>query len=609
MKNRRRNLCTLPVAVFVLLFLFLQSAFSQPLYNNTIQLKPETYNSVKNAVDDLQQYLGKATGTQFTVDTKSTNSATGIQIIQLGYIADSSYDKRLNRDNADEALIQSDGAHYLKIIAYTRQGLINGIYTYLDTLGFRWYHPGDSWTYVPQLKDIRFKYDQVLIPDFALRTFFGTWGTPRNKVVDPKAIVDGQWQVWATRNRMGGAYALKGHSWNEFLWRNFSALNDNREYDALVDGERVKPNTATKFCISNKKFQELFVADMVAQLKKIMATTAGSIFTVSVEPSDGGGFCECDQCAKFGGISNQVFFLANLVAKEFQKISPNAYVNLYAYNTHAAPPDFELEKNVIVQIIPYGYQHFSSPEEMMRGWKQKGHKLFIYDYYGLPINNIDMPLQDDLKPVEFAKRIKFWHEQHIMGATLESSYSIGATGIGLFLFARLGWNVNSDVNKILDEYYKHCYGDAANAVRKSQQILSADTIDRTCALARSMQVLQKQTAKLKLEEPQKTCLTDYKAYLHYLKLLYNVQKEDAKIEPLASDSLMRYTYSIFQTMMVHQFPISEYLKMHGPSQSYIKQYWDGFNPASAGMKFSSVVQLTNEQINESFDGDCKEIKE
>ncbi len=288
---------------------------------------------------------------------------------------------------------------------------------------------------------------------------------------------------------------------------------------ALVNGERVKPNTAMKFCVSNKMLQDTFVADMVGQLQKqIIANPYGSAYCVSVEPSDGEGFCECDNCSKIGGISEQVFFLANVVAKAFQKISPKAYVNLYAYNTHAAPPAFDLEPNVIVQIIPYGYQHFSSPKQMLETWKKKGHKLFIYDYYGLPIDNIDMPLKGELKPLEFAKRLKYWHEQHIIGATLESSYSIGCTGLGLYLFARLGWNINSDANNLADDYYKHCFGKAAEAVKQADGYLNDDTMERICALSMADLALQKLTSKTKLDEQQNTCLRDYKAYLHYLKL-------------------------------------------------------------------------------------------
>ncbi len=585
------------------------SAQAQMQYGNVIKVNAKTYAMFSGVINDLQLQLSQSTGATFTIDSKDSLPKNGIQIIRLDDSLDVNYDKRLDPANSDAVLIQSDGENYIKIVSYGYQGIINGIYSYLDTLGFRWYHPGNEWACIPKLKDIRIKCDEVLVPDFALRTFFGTWGTPRNRVVDPKAVVDNAWNEWSTRNRLGGAYILKGHSWNEFLWRNYSPLNDHREMMALVNGTRVAPATAAKFCVSNKDFQALFVKDMVIQLTTAMKKSPGqSRYCISVEPSDGPGFCECSECAKLGGISNEVFLLANLVAKEFQKISPKAFVNLYAYNTHAAPPDFALEPNVLVQIIPYGYQHYSSPQEMIEDWKKKDDKLFIYDYYGLPINNIDMPLKGDLKPLEFANRLKYWHDQHIIGATLESSYSIGATGDGLYLFARLAWNINSNPAKLLDEYSKFCFGKASDAVQRAEVLLTSDTIEKTCALARSQQIIQK-AAKLKLDERQKICLTDFKAYTHYLKLLYDVQLEDSKIEPTASDNLMQFVYGIFQTMMVHQFPVNEYLKTHGPAKEYINQYWDGFKPTNAGMKFASVKQLTTEQIDAIFDDDCKQIKD
>jgi hypothetical protein len=108
-----------------------------------------------------------------------------------------------------------------------------------------------------------------------------------------------------------------------------------------------------------------------------------------------------------------------------------------------------------------------------------------------------------------------------------------------------------------------------------------------------------------LEGRQKTCLAYYKAYLHYLRLLYDVQREDPKIEPTASDNLMQFVYGIMPTMMVHQFPVNEWAKSHGPAAGYVKQHWDGFKPFDAGMKFSTVVPWTEEHIDAAFEEDCR----
>lgn len=589
--------------------MFSHCCFSQQFYGASIILHPATYKLVHDAVNDLQQQLTKSTNQNFTINTKDSNSTTGIILVKLDALADKNFDKRLDPLNADNVLLQSDGKTYLKIISYTRQGLINGIYSYLDTLGFRWYHPGDLWTKVPQITDVRIKLDNVFAPDFALRTFFGTFGTPRNATIDKKGIVDYAWIQWAARNRMGGGYQLKGHTGNEFLWRNVKVLNAHPEYMALINGERKKPNTAVKFCISNEGMQQLFVNDMVAQLQKHMAQSPDrEVYCISVEPSDGGGDCQCDACKKMGNISDRVFFLANLVAKEFQKISPVAFVNLYAYNTHAKPPHFELEKNVLAQIIPYGYQHDMTPEKMIDIWKKKTNNLFIYDYYGLPINNIDKPLKWSLKAEEFVKRIRYWKEQNIKGITLESSYSIGATGIGLYLYARTAWRTTTDEKKTLDEYYSFCYGKDAPVVHHAQNILNDDSIGNHESLMSAMLYIQKQTKALPLDSTQHARLVAYKSYLHYVKLVYNWQNKHLLTEPMGSDSLLRYAWSIHGNMMVHQYPISEFLKTRGTANAYVKKNWDYTKTGDATMKFSEVVPATMEGIESAFEEDCRQFK-
>jgi len=329
-------------------------------------------------------------------------------------------------------------------------------------------------------------------------------------------------------------------------------------------------------------------------------------YTVSVEPSDGEGDCECEACKKLGSPSTRVFFMANLVAKEFQKISPKAYVNLYAYNTHAAVPDLELEPNVIVQIIPYKYQNYAPPEKMIEAWKKKSDHLFIYDYYGLPILNLDMPLHNVQAPWRYAERVKFWHQQNIKGMVIESSYSIGCTGVGLYLIARLGWNANADEWQILKEYYHQCYGKGYDAVWNAQQNLADDSLEKSQTLKNVMHNFQLATAKMQFEPEQKARITDFKAYMHYLKLLYQMQRTDAHGDTTAVDNLMRYVYGIYMRKEVHAPPVNVWPSEFGHNKAFIQKYWSPFAETATGMRYATIVPLTDDQINKLFDEDCKE---
>jgi len=163
------------------------------------------------------------------------------------------------------------------------------------------------------------------------------------------------------------------------------------------------------------------------------------------------------------------------------------------------------------------------------------------------------------------------------------------------------------LNRLITEYYKNCYGPIAKVVEETNWHLNYDTTSREQTLKGAMQLLYKGTKGKKLSPAEKTRLTDFEAYLHYLKLLYDVK--DGKVaEPAGVDSLMEYTYGIFQTMMVHQLPITEYLKNNGPAADYVKEHWDCDKPSAPGMKFASVIPLTPAQIEQSFEEDCKILK-
>lgn len=581
-------------------------ARAQANYSYTIYVSPGTYAKTKSAVDDLQHYLGQSAGKNFTI-LKKDDSGNGIQLVLFPPDTTAKEAERIREKGFDAALLKSDGKGQLFIGAITKAGLINGIYTYLDRLGCRWYLPGDIWAIIPTLKDVGMKADEVVSPDFELRTFSGTYGTPRNAVIDKGKNAENEWNMWAQRNRMVSTYVLKGHAWNDFLWRNLAALKSNPDYMAQRDGKRVEPKTAAKFCISNSGFRQLFVQDMVQQLQLQMKRNPDAVaYFISVEPSDGNGACQCDKCEAIGNNSDRVFLLANEVAKAFQKVSAKAYVNLYAYNDHAFPPKEDLQKNIVVQLIPYKYQSYAKPEVMLEQWKNKFSSLFIYDYYGLPLANVDMPLQNGQSITAYAQRIKNWYKDGIRGYTLESSYSIGATGMGLYLAARLGWNHDENVETDLEGYYTACFGKAGKQIKEMQEALGEGPGDATERLNKAVQLLHQAQLQAADNKEVRERMATYMVYLHYLHLLYDFEAAAGNQKNTAADALMNFVYSTFFRLAVHNYPISEKLKSSAAAK-FIQSNWDSMKPSAPGMKFSKVKQLSTEEIEALFNADYAQI--
>ncbi|MFN8322387.1 MAG: DUF4838 domain-containing protein [Chitinophagales bacterium] len=588
----------------ILLSFSIRFTYAVENYGNRIFVSatnPQDFNAV---INDFQQQLEKSVGQKFSLIPAQGDR--GIILIKLDEKPIKEYEARMNNHTGESFLIQSDGQTSLKIVSYSNQGLINGIYTYLHKLGFRWYQPGDEGSYIPALKDVSIQCDEVVEPAFELRNFFGTFGTPRNNLIDKEKKIDREWKLWLTRNRMGGENSLPGHSGNEFLRRNMDALKLHPEYLAMNTGKRCEPATGAKFCSSNQGFQQLFVMDMVSQLNKLMSGgKALNQYIVSVEPSDGGGFCQCENCSKLGTNSDQIFFLANLVAREFQKISPKAFVHLYAYNTHAAPPIFDLEPNVLISLVPYKYQKYAKPGDMIEAWAQKSSNAFIRDYYGLPTVNVDKPLGT----IWLENKLKYWHKLGIRGVTLESSYSVGATGPGLYLFSRLSWDMNESADKILAEYYRNSYGEASDIIAQAQEELVSDTSGKWVALKALMPKIQSKVNGMNLSHAQKQRLTAYKSYLLYLKYFSDWQQSSKTGINQAAEKLLKFSWGILRNKMVHQFSVTNYLLKTGASVKYVNQRWSykKGKTENGDAAFAEVKNITDEEIEKLFEQECENI--
>src|SRR5205814_819058 len=76
----------------------------------------------------------------------------------------------------------------------------------------------------------------------------------------------------------------------------------------------------------------------------------GEVDSISIEPSDGGGWCECVECAKVGSVTDRALTLANEVAAAVTAKFPRKYVGMLAYNEHSPPPSIPAHPHVIINI-------------------------------------------------------------------------------------------------------------------------------------------------------------------------------------------------------------------------------------------------------------------
>jgi hypothetical protein len=302
-------------------------------------------------------------------------------------------------------------------------------------------------------------------PAFLSRQIWYQWGFFDRHLQRPVK----EYNAWARRNRMGSSLSIyAGHAYGAIIRRNQDVFDGHPEYLSLIrtenneSGEVIEERKGTQFCISNKDLRQLVVDDALAFFKRNPDRDM-----VSVEPSDGDGHCQCDDCAAIGTVSDQVFLLANVVAKALQGHHRGKYVGLYAYNLHSEPPSFELESNVYVQLTAGFIRGRYSYDELIKLWPEKCQNLGFYDYYSVYQWNWDMPLGGRGANVGYIRdSIRRYREANGTSIDCESGNNWGLHGRGYVLASRLMWNPGDDPAAVIADFYDKAFGPAAEPMRR-----------------------------------------------------------------------------------------------------------------------------------------------
>ena len=352
--------------------------------------------------------------------------------------------------------LQGNG-HSVEITAAAFDGLRNGVYYYLNLLGFRFYLPGEIWTHIPHVNSPFISIDRRVLPAFENRALFPSGGVRKNAVMDPDNSFESNWDNWLGKNLYSSEEKFQGHMGDQFNNRHRKELEANPAMLAEVKGQR-KWAANAKWCVSNADFVRLFIDD---RLKAYEAYTNKfpDRHYITVEPADGYGDCQCDNCKKMGSVSDRYFYLANVTAEAIEKKFPGGGVSLYAYNTHAAVPEKPVRKNVYVIVIPYLFQNASEPSVLIKMWKEKSAHLGVYDYWGLTGSANDLPLFHYL--TEVPQKFRLWKESGLEGFLLETGYSKFNNALAFHFLSQLTWFGPQDIDSSLQVFCRQSFGKAS----------------------------------------------------------------------------------------------------------------------------------------------------
>jgi hypothetical protein len=493
----------------------------------------------KSAAATLAEYIGKISSAK--IEVTSGDGVTGLAVGLAGDFPKLGLAGQFAIKDIDdrEHYILKSHARGLHIIGATESAVNHAVWDLLYRLGHRQFFPGPTWEVVPKTPDLSITANADERPDYRARRIwygFGLWDHNRKP-----------YEQWCMRNRGVSGFNLRtGHAYDGIISSNKKAFEANPEFYGLLDGKR----TSTKICIGNPKLRALVIAQAIRHFEKNPDTDS-----ISMDPSDGGGWCQCDRCAALGSVTDRGLTLANAVADAVNKRFKNKYVGMYAYSQHSPPPNIRVHPNVVISIATGFIRGGYTVDELIEGWSAKGATVGVREYYSVIMWSRNLPGAARGTNLEYLKRtIPHFHAKGARFMSAESGDCWGPCGLGYYLAARMLWDVDDAkrIDALVDDFLKRAFGPAREPMGEFYRLINGANRPLLCddLLGRMYRLLDK-AAKLADTPEIRTRIGDLILYTHYVELFrdYRAAKDPAR--QVAFERLIRYSYRIRGTMMIH----------------------------------------------------------
>jgi hypothetical protein len=503
---------------------------------------PET----RAVAGELAGYLQRITGAKLEIATGDGHA--GIVLGTLAEFPDPALVKPLEvRDRFDgrEAYAIRCEPGRVRLIGATELGASHAAFRFLESIGCRWFFPAKEWEVVPSMPNLKVSLDETDRPRILSRRIWYGWGHFSDKAHPNKPGND--YQAWARHNRMASSLEIHaGHAWQDIILANKKLFDEHPEYLALTSGKR----QGDQLCVSNPAVRQLAVDHVLAQFKR-----RPGLEMASIECADGSGLCECENCRKLGSFSNQVFDLANHVARAVAAKYPGKMVGLYAYHEHCEPPTFDLEPNMYVQLTAGFTTGKYTFDELLDLWPQRCKNLGYYDYFSVWTWDRDrLPGGRGGDVPYLIKAIKRYADHHATSIDAESGNNWGPHGRGYYIANRLMWNPNSDAAAILADFYDKAFGPAASAMKRYYERLDPGNKPM---LSRHLLALAfrdvEESTKLAKDRPDVLARLDaIKQYLRYEHLSWLRDREtDKEKQKQLALAVIAHCYRTRYAYMIH----------------------------------------------------------
>jgi len=505
-----------------------------------VVVSPEATPDVRAAAEELADYLGRISGATFRVE--EGDAAAGIVVGLVSNFTNLPFAVDFESDvvSRDQYLLRTtDNGLYL--LGTTPAAVQCAVWDFLHRQGYRLFFLTDTWEVVPNRPNLTAAINVIEQPDYVTRQ------APRGAPWSDRVL----WARWHTRNRMNSSFSLStGHAYGGIVRRNQTTFDEHPEYFALVGGERPSGGNA-KFCVSNAGLRQVVVEDAVREMKAHSEQDS-----ISIDPSDGGGWCECEACRDMGSVSDRALTLANDIAAAINDLGlGEKYVGMYAYNDHSPPPNIKAHPNVVISVATSFIRGGYSVEELVSGWQAHDAVLGIRDYHDVFAWSHDLPRSARGGNVEYLTRTIPWFYEHgVRFMNSENMDSWGSNGLGYWLTPQLLWDVDNAerVDVLIEDFLDKAFGAAKEPMRSFYDLINRDhksVRSHQDVVARMYRDLD-QARALTSDPRVRARLDDLVLYTRYLELYGEYRQTDGKARQQGFEQVWRHAYRIRDRMML-----------------------------------------------------------
>lgn len=432
-----------------------------------IVVSRDARDQVRSAAATLAKYIERASGAKLEVVSDDKPAEVNAAVVFVGAAPSVEPVRSVGGNLDDDGFVIRAKDNQITICGPTDWGTEFGVYEFLERfVGVRWLLPGPDGDDVPAAGTIRVPEGTITDqPAVSSRLFSG---------------LRGDWQTrWARFNRMHGRLSFHHNLLNVFPPETYTKTHP--EFFPMRDGKtRYLPPTNNTHgwqpCFSAKGSVEEAIKNINRYFDRHPEATS---FSLGV--NDSSGYCRCPQCLNrvpkepnFLGradYSDLYYDWCNRVIEGVLKKHPDKWFGCLAYSEVAAPPKHVQVHERLVPFMTYDRMKWIQPEVRAAGhavteaWEKVSPALGWYDYiYGTPYC---------LPRVYFHQTQKYlrYGVDHGVRACYAELYPNWGEGPKPYLYLKLWWNPQADVDALLKEWYVRCVGrEAAPYLAKYYEI-------------------------------------------------------------------------------------------------------------------------------------------